>query len=70
MSIETAITIEVLADPDYHFAVSISDGETALRYIEGRGMVRAMEREIIFASDDEMIAVAEAMLKAAKTFRS
>ena len=60
MTIATSLTISVHPDPDYHFEVSAADDEINLRYFEGKP--RAMERDVAFASLEEMEAVAHAML--------
>lgn len=67
MSIPTSTTIEVFADPDYHYALTASEDAFILRYFEGKE--RKMEREVFFASAEEMEAVACAMLKAVKAHR-
>ncbi len=65
-NIQTSITIGVYPDDDYHFSVTVDDESNTLSYIE-QGVA---EQQISFASAEEMVAVAEAMLKAAKFFRS
>ena len=66
MTIATAVSIEVHADPDYHYSTTASVDCFSLRYHEGPQ--RRVEREICFASAEEMTAVAEAMLKTVRTF--
>jgi len=60
MTIATSLTISVYPDPDYHFEISAADDEINLRYFEGKP--RVVERELAFASLEEMEAVAHAML--------
>lgn len=68
MNIPTSTTVAVYADPDYHFTATVSDGEVAVRYYEDQG-VRTLKVEMTFASPDEMITVATAMIRAAKAHK-
>lgn len=64
LDIETAITVEVFPDPDYHYSVTVDSQLIALRYHE-----KQAEREITFGSIEELEAVTQAMLKAIKFHR-
>ena len=64
MSISTSIALTIHTDPDYHFTATAADDQFSLSYFEDGK--RVTEREIGFASAEEMIAVAEAMIRAAK----
>lgn len=68
MSIPTSTTIAVYAAPDYHFTATASEDEVAVRYYEDLG-VRTLRTEMTFAGPDEMIAVATAMIRAAKAHK-
>ena len=60
--IETGITINVYADPEYGYAVSVAEDELSIAYTDSNGNVDGTK--ITFGSKDEMIAVAKAMIKA------
>jgi hypothetical protein len=65
MSIPTSLTIEVFPDDDYHYSVTVNNETNSLQYHEEK-----MEKEITFASIEEMKAVANAMLRAAELYRA
>ena len=63
--IVTDITINVYADPDYHFEVQAGD-VISVRYVEhvsGDNLATDRRSDVSFGSLDEMEAVAKAMLK-------
>jgi hypothetical protein len=59
--IETGITINVYADPDYGYAVHVGS-EISVAYTDSKGVQDGTA--ITFGSKAEMEAVAKAMLKA------
>lgn len=65
MNIQTGITVEVFPDSEYRYEVSVNDELISLNYFE-----EGQEREIAFGSLDELEAVANAMLKVAKFYKS
>jgi hypothetical protein len=62
--IETGITINVYADPEYGYAVNVAEDELSIAYTDSKGNVDGTA--ITFGSKAEMEAVALAMLKACK----
>jgi hypothetical protein len=64
MEIETGITINVYADPDYGYAISVAEDELSVAYTDADGNVDGTK--LTFGSKKEMEAVAQAMLKACK----
>jgi hypothetical protein len=65
MDIVTDITINVYADPDYHFEVHAGDviNVTYVEHLNEHNVDKERRCDVSFGSLDEMEAVAKAMLK-------
>lgn len=62
MAFETSTTVAVYTNAGYHYEARAADGAVSLNYLEGD----KSEKQLCFASLDEMEAVAMAMLSAVK----